>query len=99
MPGYEYLLEDIAELGFYSSGPLGSNQIQYSDIYYWSMLSCVGISYWEVLALRKMSAAYLDQAELSKEDSCMPPWQAAVEAATRDMIASLRDETPAGRLE
>ena len=76
MPGHGQLLDYISELGYVSVSGLGPTPLSFQDIYYWSKLCGLSLSGWEVMALRKISAAYLDQTEKAKAALCPPPWQA-----------------------
>lgn len=76
VPAGEHLLEYISEMGYQSSNSFGVSPISYQDIYYWSKLADLPVGWWEVKALRAMSAAYIDQSKKSTEELCPPPWQA-----------------------
>jgi hypothetical protein len=76
VPGYESLLGYISELGYFSVSAFGAITLSFADIFYWSRLTKIDLGWWEVNALRKMSAAYVDQTEKAKDSLCAPPWQA-----------------------
>jgi hypothetical protein len=99
VPGHESLLGYISELGYFSVSAFGAITLSFSDIFYWSRLTKINLVWWEVNALRKMSAAYIDQAEKAKEHLCAPPWQAETLATpeVREQVIGFFKEFVANR--
>jgi hypothetical protein len=74
------LLDYLKELGFdEKGGGFGAVPLTFQEIHSWAALTRTILTAWEVLALRKLSAAFVDQCRLAAKPDCPAPWQGYVD--------------------
>jgi len=74
VPGYEHILEYLAELGFAERTGFGLQPFSYQEIYSWTQLTRTRLTLSELEAIRRLSSVYVDQTAKSADRNCPPPF-------------------------
>lgn len=69
-----YLVSHLFEVGPLAWAGMGEVPVSHVDIQAWQLNVGIELQAWEARALRRMSAAYVDQLAKSREAACVAPW-------------------------
>lgn len=69
-----HLVDFLWQVGPAMPGGVGPVPITFSELQAWQQQTGCALGSWEVRTLRRMSVAYVAQAEDSRRRDCPPPW-------------------------
>lgn len=82
-----HLVGHLFEVGPLAWAGMGEVPISHGDIAAWQANTGIELQAWEARALRRLSAAYVDQLGKSREPACNAPWAPEeVPENTRDIV-------------
>lgn len=86
IPGYGYIFDYLAELGFVSANGFGVGAVSFVEMKSWSELLGLDLSILEAYTIRKLSLIFIEQKDLSKAANCPPPYVPEPEVTVEQRI-------------
>ncbi len=81
-----YISQHWNNLGMVQGGTYGPSVISSQEILAWQQLSCVSITSWEFVVIRKMSSAYIAMLSEGEKEDTKPPYGVSIDVVDRDQV-------------